>query len=91
MLQAQIQVGQTFPATLFFRSDGTVVVAGHQGASPIIDNSGSVKAVFDQNGFSLQEDGVDTSQDYSYNVAYRVADMPVLTAYLKQLDLEFPQ
>lgn len=96
ILQAQVQVGNDFPVTLFFRTDGKVRFVPHQGAKAVIDQNENISGIFDADGFTLYEKqtigkDVDEGQSYMYNVPYKLSDMPVLTNWLIQQQLIFPQ
>jgi hypothetical protein len=95
VFQAQVAVTESFPVTLFFRTDNTMIFAGHQGMKAVIDQNECISGVFDADGFTLYEKqtegkDVDEGQTYMYNVPYRLADMPVLTQWLKQQNLILP-
>lgn len=91
-LQIQVQIGPSFPATAFFRSDGTVILVGHDGMKAVIDHFDiGISGIFDQDGFTLVEQGFDEGSHYQYNVPYKLSEMPVLRAWLKQQQLVLPQ
>jgi hypothetical protein len=91
ILQAAIQIGHSFPATAFFRSDGRVEIKSHTGMTTLIEYYiGGISSMFDNEGFSLFEKNIEDKQDYQYGVPYLANEMPIFKNWLIQQQLIFP-
>ena len=81
--------GNNFPVVVQLCSDGSVILRRTVESFCDVDDA-AISGIFDGDGFSLREYSSEAWMNFSYDVPYKLATMPVLKAWLMQQNLIYP-